>query len=397
MNAAKLLKCVLFTPGPKGMWGIPVLMEGSPGSAKSSIVEQVGFDAGLHVETVIASVREPADFLGLPIPNGGCVEYMPTSWAYRAAQAKRSVGFLDELNTAPEAVQNALLRVVLDRAVGDLQLPPGVRILAAQNSTEDAAGAHDISTPLANRFLHWAWEAPSVDQWTDWVISAGTTDKGGSALRALAAEQEEIRVMNIWDLLYSKAKGQVTGFINKRPELLHKQPKPGDPAASKAWPSRRTWEMAMRVIAGSEAHNLDASEKETLVAGCVGTGAAAEFIQWLTENDLPDPTALLEGKVTWNPDTRLDRTMAVLNSCAAIVVSKDRYKSEGKSDDKSEAKRKKHAARLWTMLAGHAKNEADVTIPCARALVKAQLSGLEEAKPTLMKLEPIFRATGMMA
>lgn len=382
MNTAKMLKATLFTPGPKGLWGIPVLMEGQPGSAKSSIIEQVAEDCGLHAEVVIASVREPADFLGLPIPADGCVQYMPTSWAYRAAQAKRSVGFLDELNTAPAAVQAALLRVVLDRAVGDLQLPPGVRIMAAQNSVEDAAGGHDLSLPLANRFLHWAWAAPDVEVWTDWVLSAAANGQHGAKLNA---QKEEERVLEVWDPLFAKARGLVTGFIRKRPELLHKQPQSGDPAASKAWPSRRSWEMAMRVMAGAEAHGLDADEQEMLVAGCVGTGATAELIQYLTENDLPDPAALLDGKVQWKPDQRLDRTLAVLSACAALVVPRDA------------AKRQERAAKLWQMMGEQAKTAADLVIPGARAMVKGQLSGMAEAKPTLLKLAPVFQAAGLMS
>lgn len=380
MDTKRMLKAVLFTPGPKGHWGIPVLMEGPPGSAKSSIIEQVGAECGLHTETVIASVREPADFLGLPIPSDGRVEYMPTSWAYRAAKAKYAVGFLDELNTAPEAVQAALLRVVLDRAVGDLVLPVGVRILAAQNSVEEAAGGHDLSLPLANRFLHWSWSAPDVELWTDWVLSSSN----GGAERLLDAAQEEQRVLGVWEPLFAKSKGLITSFLRKRPELLHKQPKGGDPQASKAWPSRRTWEMAMRVYAGAEAHGLQAEEQEMLLTGCVGTGAAAEYIRYITETDLPDPAELLDGKITWKADKRLDRTLAVFSSCAALVASE-------KCDNRSA-----RAAKLWGMISEHATKEADVVVPGARAMVKAKLSAMKEAKPALIKLQPVFQAAGLM-
>ncbi len=57
----------------------------------------------------------------------------------------------------------------------------------------------------------------------------------------LAALVEEERVMNAWPNAEAKAKGLVAGFLRRRPELLHKQPKADDPQASRAWPSRRTW------------------------------------------------------------------------------------------------------------------------------------------------------------
>ena len=45
----------------------------------------------------------------------------------------------------------ALLRVVLERTVGDLTLPHDVAIVAAANPPEQAADGWDLSPPLANR------------------------------------------------------------------------------------------------------------------------------------------------------------------------------------------------------------------------------------------------------
>jgi len=57
---------------------------------------------------------------------GDGVRFAPPSWALRLAEAGHGLLFLDELSTAPPAVQAALLRVVLERAVGDLMLPDAV-------------------------------------------------------------------------------------------------------------------------------------------------------------------------------------------------------------------------------------------------------------------------------
>jgi hypothetical protein len=98
------------------------------------------------------SLREPADFGGLPIvdPDGGpssgaClvprITFAPPRFAVEAA-ADGGVIFLDELTTAPPAVQAALLRAVVDRAFSDLELDPSrVAIVAAANPSSDAAGA----------------------------------------------------------------------------------------------------------------------------------------------------------------------------------------------------------------------------------------------------------------
>ncbi len=66
--------------------------------------------------------------------------------------AGRGPLFLDELSTATPT--RAALRVVLERRVGSLQLPPGVRIVAAANPRASAADGWELSPPLANRFAH---------------------------------------------------------------------------------------------------------------------------------------------------------------------------------------------------------------------------------------------------
>jgi hypothetical protein len=109
---AKIIKSLLLTPGLNNRMGIPAVYRGKPGVGKSSVITQVVNDLGMHCEIVLASVREPSDFLGLPIPSKGGkgVEYAPPQWARRAAEAGDAVVFFDEINTAPPSVQAALLR-----------------------------------------------------------------------------------------------------------------------------------------------------------------------------------------------------------------------------------------------------------------------------------------------
>lgn len=113
---------------------IPSLIWGPPGVGKSAAVQQWARRRGLRCWTVLASLREPADFGGLPIVNareplevGGrsipTVGFAPPRFAVEAAM-HGGVIFLDELTTAPPAVQAALLRAVIDRAFGALELDP---------------------------------------------------------------------------------------------------------------------------------------------------------------------------------------------------------------------------------------------------------------------------------
>src|SRR3974377_507498 len=51
--------------------GVPVLLWGAPGTGKTSAIRAMAEAMGLPCETVIASIREPSDFAGLPIVVGG--------------------------------------------------------------------------------------------------------------------------------------------------------------------------------------------------------------------------------------------------------------------------------------------------------------------------------------
>src|SRR5918997_1061663 len=140
---------------------VPVLLWGAPGTGKTSAIRAMADAMGWPCETVIAAIREPSDFAGLPVVRDAEVEMAPPRWAQRLASAGQGLLFLDEISTAPPAVQAALLRVVLERVVGDLELPDEVVVIAAANPPEFAAGGWDLSAPLANRFCHLDWPVES--------------------------------------------------------------------------------------------------------------------------------------------------------------------------------------------------------------------------------------------
>ena len=239
---------------------VPVLLWGAPGTGKTSAIRAMAQTMGLPCETVIASIREPSDFAGLPIVVGDGVRFAPPAWARRLAEAGHGLLFLDELSTAPPAVQAALLRVVLERVVGDLTLPDAVAVVAAANPPEQAADGWDLSAPLANRLCHLAWQTDPRS------VADGLA--GGWAPPVVPVLPDG------WQAEEILSRGLVAAFLHVRPALACAPPSDAA-SAGRGWPSPRTWEMAARLMAAAGASGTGDEARSALIRGAVGDGPAS--------------------------------------------------------------------------------------------------------------------------
>ncbi len=328
---------------------VPVLLWGAPGTGKTSVIRAMAAASGLACETVISSIREPSDFAGLPVissdAKGVRVNLAPPGWAERLCAIGQGLLFFDEVSTAPPAVQAALLRVVLERTVGDLSLPDEVAVVAAANPPEQAADGWDLSAPLANRFCHLEWPVDAR------ALADGLA--GGWPTPPAA------RLDPSWERRVPVARAWVAGFLRVRPDLAVAVPE--DAArAGRAWPSPRTWDMTARLLAAAEAAGASDLSKSLLVQGAVGPGPAVEMLSWLLEADLPDPEAVLANPEGFVLPDRGDRAYAALASVAAAVASDptpDRW------------------ARGWAVFGRAGESAPDVAAAAARTLARARPPG----------------------
>lgn len=349
---------------------VPALLWGAPGTGKTSLIRAMAAAAGWPCETVIASIREPSDFAGLPIVDeragdGARVSFAPPAWAVALANAGEGVVFFDEVSTAPPAVQAALLRVVLERTVGDLRLPELVSVVAAANPAEQAADGWELSPPLANRFCH-----------LEWPVDARTVADGFSsgwptpAPPALTPGWERrVPIMRSW----------IAGFVTVRPMLALAVPQDAA-GAGRAWPSPRTWDMVARLQAAAEECGVEDLATSLLVRGCVGPGPGVEYLTWLAEADLPDPEAVLAHPESFVLPERGDRAYAALSSIAAAVAS-DPYNGRWE--------------RGWRAFGRASASAPDVAAAAARTLARCRPAGAavpQEAKA----FAPLLRDAGLL-
>ncbi|MER6445929.1 AAA family ATPase [Streptomyces venezuelae] len=289
----------------------PVLLWGEPGIGKSAGMQQLATALGVPLETVIASVHEPSDFAGLPVvgedPATTGVPMAPPDWAVRLARTGHGLLFFDELSSAPPAVQAALLRVVLERRVGSLALPPAVRIVAAANPPASAADGWHLSPPLANRFVH-----------LDWTHNPRTVARG------MAGTWPEVAIPAVDPAKASgsvaRARGAVSGFLTARPGLVHHMPAEAA-GRGRGWPSPRTWEMALRLLATGYASSTGREALAAALTGAVGEAAGIELLSYLEHLDLPDPDRVLADPDAFALPERGDRQLAFLIAVVAAVQS----------------------------------------------------------------------------
>ncbi|GAB4590105.1 AAA family ATPase [Nocardia sp. IFM 10818] len=290
-----------------GRGRVPPLLKSHPGMGKSKVVTSFAAHHQLPCEIILGNIRDQADIGGYPLVRQEREDYVlvPGAWARHLAEEGRGVAFFDELTTCPPAVQSAMLTVILDRTVGDLQLPPEVMMVAGANPTGSAAGGYELEPPMANRFCHVDF-APTTEEWLDGMATDWNAPPPSRAVSAT-------------DVARAAAKADVLGFVRANPTLLNGFEQAKD--KSGPWPSARTWDMLARTLPHLKSDDTPAVH--TLVCGLVGTGVGEQFLTWRNARDLPDPASVVADPSCFDWATaRDDRVATVLLGVVAWEASR---------------------------------------------------------------------------
>jgi MoxR-like ATPase len=239
--------------------GDKVMLWGSPGIGKTSIVEQLGARKNRKVITFIASLREPVDVRGIPVTDPltkTTVWYVPSELPQVERDGEEGYLFLDEINAGSQQMMSVMMGLVETGIVGDYHLPKGWRIVAAGNRVSDRAVAQRMPTALRNRLAH-IFIVPDVPAFAKWA------NKNGIAPELVA-------------------------FVRMFEKYLHMMPK-GD---ENAFPTPRSLVKAAKYI------NAPKHLRLRLFAAHIGDAVAGEFDAFI---DLYRTIGTLDGIVA-DPD-----------------------------------------------------------------------------------------------
>ncbi len=327
--------------------GLPVVLWGLSGTAKTSIVKQSAKKLGLPVEVVYPGTHAPEDFSSLPVViNNQLMSACMLTQVTNLNQAGGGLLFLDEVSCAPPAVQGAMLSMVLERQVGSVKFHPGIRIAMAANPPQYAAGGWSLEAPFANRAAHFYVKKPPTNRLVEWMLS-----EGSHRTQTLEAPMQQLQ--QNWGQSWARVRGLWSGFVNAHPSARHNQPLPESPQAGYCWASDRTWEYAFRCLATCRALGLESTLEALLIEACVGEGASAEYLAWAANADLPDPREVLEKG--WKLPRQLDRIHAVYSAMTALVI-----------DEQDPKERMRLGTLAWKQLAV-LNNEGHLDLTCSHA------------------------------
>jgi hypothetical protein len=259
----------------------PVMLWGPPGVGKSQMVAQVAGRHAVPVVDIRLSQMEPSDLRGIPFRVEQRVEWaIPAILPNAERHAAAGILFLDEITSAPPAVSAAAYQLILDRRLGEYQVPDHWAIFAAGNRQGDRGVTYSMPAPLANRFSHFEVDT-HLDDWVAWAYANGIDER-------------------------------IIAFLRFRPELLFDF----DPAHNPvAFPSPRSWEFAHRAL---QKFQDEPQLLQGTLQACVGPAAGIEVTAFVNSLDqMPDLDAICAGE-----DVLVPKEIDLQYAVAAALVGK---------------------------------------------------------------------------
>ena len=244
INISELKETLEFTPSTQN-----IMLVGKHGIGKSEILTSYFNSKGMKVVTLfLGQMADPGDIIGIPSKvekqdaDGKATsrtDFTPPYWFPQDDQP--IVLFLDELNRARPEILQTVMDLTLNRKLAGKALPEGSHVISAVNDGDEYQ-ITDLDPALVSRFNIYEFK-PTVEEWLNWAVSQGLDE----------------RVIN---------------FIQDNPTWLD-----GDSSDYKGLEKsadRRAWKHVSDIML--KVKDIKDIHKR-IIAGIVGAGAAAAFIQ----------------------------------------------------------------------------------------------------------------------
>ncbi len=147
-----------------------LLLLSPPGIGKSDIVRSAAAAAGLECRSLLGTQIAPEDVSGVPRIDGERSVFYPPR-ILLPEDDKPFCLFLDELPAASPDVQKAFYAILLERRIGEYDLPKGSWVVAAGNRATDRSLVRTISAALINRVLVLNVQVDHTE-WLEWAATA---------------------------------------------------------------------------------------------------------------------------------------------------------------------------------------------------------------------------------
>lgn len=278
----------------------PVFLWGPMGIGKSELVASIAESLNAPVIDMRMALLDPTDLRGIGFYNPAT---NTMDWASPvdlpsmeyAAQFEHVILFLDEMNSAPPAVQAAAYQLILNRRIGQYKLPDNVSIIAAGNRETDKGVTYRMPAPLANRFVHFEMRV-DFDSWLNWAVT-------------------------------HNVHSDVVGYLSDhKVDLFDFTPT----SSSRAFATPRSWTFVSEILR----EPLGEKQVMDVLSGTVGEGIAAKFNghrKW--SGQLPKASDILDGKE--KDKLKVQEISAqytlIINLCYEL---KERFDQMGKTNSK---------------------------------------------------------------
>lgn len=171
----------------------------------------------------------------------------------------RALVALEEFNSAAPSVQAAAYELILDRSLGEYNVPDGVFMVAMGNRETDKGVTFKMPTPVMNRFVHLEMEV-NFEDWERWAV-------------------------------LNNINPDVVGYLSAfKPALFDFEPS----SASRGFATPRSWEFVSDIL--NENEDLPDSVLTGLIVGSVGDGHGIQFMEFRRiASELPNIDQILDG------------------------------------------------------------------------------------------------------